>query len=134
MAKVQQIEQDKRSLHGEQHTAERHTQEQAENNQREIYNLGEQVQRIDSGVQASLGDMAQRVQAVQGCATATRGPGPAEPQAATAGTRCRTTRCSTAPGNTGSARKLEGSFRCASVSPAARTAHGLAAKGRRGSA
>ena len=62
-AKVQKIEQDMRSLHGEQHTASRHAQEQTENN-RDIYTLGEQVQRIDSGVQAALGDMAQRVQAV----------------------------------------------------------------------
>ena len=71
MAKTQQIEQDMRAFHGELHTASRHAQERTENNQREICNLREQVQRIDSGVQAALGDMAQRVQAVQGCATAT---------------------------------------------------------------
>ena len=71
MAKTQQIEQDMRTLHGELTAASRFAQETAQENQQAIGTLREHVQRMDSGVQAAMGDMAQRVQVVQGCAAAT---------------------------------------------------------------
>ena len=71
MAKTQQIEQDMRALHGELQTASRFAQDTAENNQQAIGSLREHVQRMDTGIQAAMGDMAQRVRVVQGCAAAT---------------------------------------------------------------
>ena len=71
MSKTQQIESDMRALHGELQSASRFAQDTAQENQQAIGTLREHVQRMDSGVQAAMGDMAQRVQAVQGCAVAT---------------------------------------------------------------
>ena len=71
MSKTQQIESDMRALHGELQTASRFAQDTAQENQQAIGTLREHVQRMDVGVQAAMGDMAQRVQAVQGCAAAT---------------------------------------------------------------
>jgi ElaB/YqjD/DUF883 family membrane-anchored ribosome-binding protein len=71
MSKTNQIESDMRTLHGELQTAGRFAQETARENQQAIGALREHVQRMDSAVQAAMGDMAQRVQAVQGCAAAT---------------------------------------------------------------
>ena len=57
MAKSQQIEQDMRAFQGEMHIAGRRAKEQAKTNQCEIYIFGGQVQRIDSGVNAAMGDL-----------------------------------------------------------------------------
>ena len=59
------------ALHGELQTASRSAQDTAESNQLAIGSLREHVQRMDTGIQAAMGDMAQRAQVVQGCAAVT---------------------------------------------------------------